>query len=144
MDEIKQLVSTADLKTTLLSKLAAEKSRHTYVKYDDVFDALMLLVVSPEHETVVHYVDDHVALLYLPDSLEIVGLQIEDFEYSFVPEHEAVSKVWRLSTSGVKLESLGDMILAVEKAKPEVAREVVKATESVLGEPAAEFAALLA
>lgn len=144
MDEIKRLISTDELKTTLLSKLAADKSGHVFVNYDDVFDALMLLVISPDHETVVHYVDDHVALLYLPDTREIVGLQVEDFEHSFVPQHEAVSKVWRLSTSRVKLESFGDMILAVEKAKPKVAREVLKATEEVLGEPAAELAALLA
>ena len=144
MDKIKQLISTAELKTTLLSKLAAEKSGHIYIKYDDVFDALMLLVVSPERETVVHYMDDHVALLYLPATLEIVGLQVEDFEYSFVPQHEAVSRVWRLSDSGVKLESFGDVILAIEKAKPEVAREVVKATEHILGESASELEAILA
>jgi hypothetical protein len=144
MDEIKPLVTNEELKTSLLETLASDKSGHVFVKYDDVFDALMILVVSPDNETVVHYVDDHVALLYLADTREIVGLQVEDFVHSFVPQHEAVSRVWRLSGSGVRLEDFGDMILAVEKMKPKVAREVVKATEDVLGEPGAELAALLA
>lgn len=143
MDEIKPLISNTDLKTTLLERLAADKSTQVFVKYDDVFDALMLLVVSPEHETVVHYVDDHVALLYLPDSLEIVGLQVEDFEHSFVPQHEAVSRVWRLSASGIQLNNVGELILAVEKMKPAVAREVAKAAEDIVGEPATELATLL-
>lgn len=144
MDEIKQLVSTENLRTTLIENLAKEGRQSVFVKYDSAFDALIVLVVSPEFETIVHYVNDHVALLYLPDTHEIVGLQIEDFEHSFVPQHEAVSRLWRLRDAGIKLENFGDMILAVERIKPAVAREVVKATEDVIGEPAAELAALLA
>jgi hypothetical protein len=144
MDETKHLVSTENLRTTLIEQLAKEGRQSLFVKYDSAFDALIVLVVSPELETVVHYVDDHVALLYLPDTLEIVGLQVEDFEYSFVPQHEALSRLWRLSDTGIKLDNFGDMILAVEKIRPAVAREVVKATEAIVGEPAVELAALLA
>ncbi len=144
MDEIKRLVSTEDLRTTLLVRLAKEHHQSLFVKYDSASDTLIVLLVSPELETVVHYVDDHVALLYLPDTFEIVGLQVEDFEYSFVPQHEAVSRLWRLSDTGIKLDNFGDMILAVEKIKPAVAREVLKAAEAIVGEPAAELAALLA
>jgi hypothetical protein len=132
MDKTKNLVSTEDLRTTLIEQLAKEGRQSLFVKYDSAFDALIVLIVSPELETVVHYVDDHVALLYLPDTLEIVGLQVEDFEHSFVPQHEALSRLWRLSDTGIKLDNFGDMILAVEKIRPAVAREVVKATEAIL------------
>src|ERR1700730_1814722 len=107
----------------------------------------MFQVVSLETETVVHYVDDHVALLYRADDLEIVGLQVEDFQHSFVPSHANVQRVWRLSDTGAKLENVGDMILVVEafeRKKMTVAREVAKAAEPLVGEPAIELAAAIA
>ncbi len=144
MAEIKPLISTSELKTTLLASLIRQGQRPLFVHYDSEFDALMLLVVPPETETVVHYVDDHIALLYQPDTLEIVGMQVEDFEHSFLPAHENVQRVWRLSDTGNELENVGDMILAVERMKPEVAREVVKAAEDLLGKPGQELVKALA
>lgn len=140
MAEIKRLVPTKKLKTTLLKTFRPGEQHLVFVKYDPVFDALMILLVPPETETVVHYIDEHVGLLYTPDNLEIVGIQVEAFEHSFLASHDTVRKVWRLSDSCNELEDVGDMILAVEKAKPKVAREVAKATENVLGQAGKEFA----
>lgn len=143
MTGIERLIPTNQLKTTLLVSL--KNQRHQlFFQYDREFDALMLQIVSPEVETVVHYIDDHVALLYRADDLEIVGLQMEDFERSFVPNHVNVQKVWRLSETRTKLENVADMILAVERQKTMVAREVAKAAEPLVGEPAGELAASIA
>jgi len=122
---------TSKLKTSYLKKYSLLPS-HLFVRYDPVFDALMILLVSPETETVVHYVDDHVGLLYLPETLEIVGLQVEAFEHKFLPAHNEVQRVWRLSDT-CDLEDAGDLILAVERQTPIIAREVAKAAESRLG-----------
>ena len=143
MAGIEPLISTSELKTNLLTRLGKEKPRRIYINYDKVFDALMLLFVSPDTETVVHYVDDHVALLYQPETLEIVGLQVEAFEHRFLSAHENVQRVWRLRDAGITLEDFGDIVFAFERIKPNLAREVVKAAEDVLGEPGAELVAAL-
>jgi uncharacterized protein YuzE len=130
---------THQLQTTYLR----QKPSALHVKYDPDFDALMLLVVSPETETVVRYLDNHVAFLYEPDSKEIVGIQIEAFERKFLPKHEAVRRVWKLSDACNDLQDVGDMILAVERITPRVAWEVTKAAEDILGEPGHELAAAL-
>jgi hypothetical protein len=144
MADFERLVQTNQLKTNILTELAkGKRPRRPSYKYERLFDAFIILVVPPEQETVVHYIDDHVGLLYQADDFEIVGMQVEAFEHSFVPKHENVQRVWRLSDSGVRLEDLGDIVLAVERLQPRLAQEVIKAAEDVLGEPGAELAAAL-
>jgi hypothetical protein len=138
MAEIKRLISTSRLQTEYL-KTSPKHQRPLFVRYDKRFDALIILLVSPETETVVHYVDEHVGLLYKPDDFEIVGIQVEAFERSFLPEHASVNKVWRLSDSCEELEDFGDLVLVFEQRKPEVAREVARAAESMLRKPEREF-----
>jgi hypothetical protein len=144
MINIKRLVQTSELRTEKLSELARNSQLNISIFYDKAFDALMLLFIPNDQETVVHYTDGDVALLYLPDTLEVVGLHIEDFESKFLQSHEAVRRVWRLSETGVNLQDYADLIFAAEQLKPQVAREVIKATAEWLGEPGAELAAALA
>jgi hypothetical protein len=144
MADIKRLVQTSELRTGKLTELARKRQLNISIFYDKAFDALMLLFIPNDQETVVHYTDGDVALLYLPDTLEIVGLQIEDFESKFLQVHESVRRVWRLSESGVSLQDYSDLIFALDLLKPQVAREVIKASEEWLGEPGAELAAALA
>ena len=77
-----------------LAKLAESKPHTLYFQYDKEADILILQFVPREVKTVVHYVDDHVALLYQAQDLEIVGLQVEAFERSFLPNHEEVRRLW--------------------------------------------------
>jgi len=78
-----RLVDTASLKTTKLAKYV-EQGQFTFMRYDAYSDNLMLTFVPNTIETVVHYIDDHVALLYRPDTKEVVGFQVEAFLHSFV------------------------------------------------------------
>ncbi len=132
MARIKRLVETTELQTAFFEELGESGQVPILFRYDDKFDALMFLFVSPDTETVAHYVDEHVALLYEPDSKQVVGMQIEDFEHSFVPRHESVRREWRLSESVAGLDSLADIIFVVERQKPQVVREVVRATEDLI------------
>jgi hypothetical protein len=132
MAPLKRLVETKSLNTSRLAELLKNKSA-VYLNYDPAFDAVMLLFVSPDVETVVHYIDDQIALLYEPDSLEVVGIQIESFKRSFLLAHANVAKVWRLSDTGVSMKDLDDLIIGVEQRKPAVAREIVKVTQDTLG-----------
>lgn len=137
MADIEQLMPTQQLRTNILRGIRPGSHSCLYFKYDPVFDALKFQIVPPDTNTVVHYVDDYVGLLYTADDLEIVGLQIEAFEHSFLSRHDAVQRVWRLSES-CELEDFGDIILTVERRNPEVAREVVRAARDTLGEPLSE------
>src|SRR5262245_17027800 len=137
---VKRLVQTSQLKTTFLASLDRAKPQPLFVSYDKQFDALFILLIPPDQERVAHYVDDHVALLYRPDDLEVVGLQVEDFESGFLPMHYALKKVWKFSGSCIQLEDFGDMLLQIERRKPKVAHEVVNATKELLGEPGEELA----
>ncbi|NOH01168.1 MAG: hypothetical protein HND47_03925 [Chloroflexi bacterium] len=136
MDAVKKLVSTNSLKTTLLSAMVKRKKSPLFFHYDDEMDVFMLLLADPNTETVVHYVDEHVAILYIPDSHEIVGLQIEDFVNQFMPKYNSLQRAWKLSDAGIRRDNLWDLTLAVEKQKITVALEVLKATEPLIGQPA--------
>lgn len=141
MADLKPLIQTDQLKTNLLSRFAKNGHNQIFVNYDDDFDALMILIVSPDTETVVHYLDDQVALLYEYETREIVGLQVEAFEKIFVPAHSAVERAWRLSdATGSRLDNVGDLLLIVESRKPEVAREVVRAASDLPEALVAAFA----
>jgi hypothetical protein len=77
-----------------------------------------------------------VAILYIPDSYEIVGLQIEDFVGKFMPKYNSLQTAWKLSDSGIRKDNLWDLTLAVEERKLTVALEVIKAAEPLIGQPA--------
>jgi hypothetical protein len=143
MDAIKRLVATSSLKTSFLARVS-ERKPQLFLNYNDESDILMLMVAPQDTETVVHYIDHNVAVLYTPDDLEIVGLQIEDFESEFVPLYNSLKKTWRLRDTGIKRGSVWDLTLAVEEKKLKVAIEVVKAAHPILGRPADELEKVLA
>jgi hypothetical protein len=87
MAGIRRLISTKDLKTTRLAQARGKYPPQFFVYYDSDFDMLMISVVPLDTETVVHYLDDHIALLYDPRDLQVVGVQVEDLERNFLPEH---------------------------------------------------------
>jgi hypothetical protein len=135
MAGIPKLVPNARLRTTLLREIGRTHTADLHVDYDPDFDALRLLVVpSMGNVIVAHYVDGNVAILYRASDFEVVGLHIEAFAHSFLPRHEAVRRIWRLSDTGVQLNDMGDMLVRVEMMKPKVAREVAEATKDVTGE----------
>lgn len=116
--------------------MVKRKKSPLFFHYDDEMDVFMLLLADPNTETVVHYVDEHVAILYIPDTHEIVGLQIEDFVSQFMPKYISLQRAWKLSDAGIRRDNLWDLTLAVEEQKITVALEVLKATEPLIGQPA--------
>jgi hypothetical protein len=122
--------------TTLLSaKLKVSKLTHpgeiAYLRYDDSFDALTLMLVSPSQsqETIVHYVDSNMGLLYDPETYEVVGFQIEAFEKSFVPMHANVGKAWKLSGDDLTSKDFGELTILIETLKPKIVKEVMAASQ---------------
>jgi hypothetical protein len=87
MADIQRPISTKDLKMTRLAQARGQYPPQFSVNYDSDFDVLMILIVLPGTEVVAHYIDDHIALLYDPKDLQVVGILVEDLECNFLPEH---------------------------------------------------------
>ena len=134
MAAIERLKRTNDLKVSLLQNMAAGNQHVINMYYDSLADTLIFLFVSRDTPTIVHYIDEHVALLYQPGNNEVVGVQVEDFQASFVNEYVNVQKVWKLSESckDLNIQDLGDISIVFERQKPMVAREVARVTEDIL------------
>ena len=133
-DHVPKLVNTTDLKAEYLNRIAQKKERAPLLlRYDSLSDTLILLLISPKIETVVHHIDKYGSLLYRPDTMDIVGIQIEDFEHSFLPKHDEVRRVWRFrKTIDEWPENIVDLEIIVQKMKPKMAREIVRAAEPTL------------
>jgi hypothetical protein len=142
MADIQPLKTANDLHWNYLAD--RQNTLNPLVRYDERADLFMLLFISPEQETVVFYADSHVGLLINPETLEVVGLQVEAFKKRFLQEHDSLEREWRLSETGLDMKDFGDLMLRFENRKRRVAREVIRATEYVLGEPASELVAALA
>lgn len=82
---IERLVETTQLNTSRWRQIIAERVFEPQLRYSEKTDALTLLLVPRDTPTIVHYIDDHVALLYTPEDREVVGLRVESFRRSFLP-----------------------------------------------------------
>jgi hypothetical protein len=141
MAGIKPLAKTNELATNRLTSARPRgAARRIYeFHYDDLTDAVMILLVQPQEAVVVHYLDDHVGFLYEEDSLEIVGLRIDAFEKVFLPANQAIQRLW-LNIHSDELKDFGQLTIMLERTQPEVVKAVVRATRSLLGPPGAKFA----
>jgi hypothetical protein len=131
MADRRQLVETKELKTKQIQSFLVEQKPVSFF-FDPEVDALMILFNDPCKETIVHFIDDQVALLYEPETLEVVGVQVEAFQKAFLVEHDSVARAWKLREKCSELEDFGEMIIAVERQKPIVAREIVQITDEIL------------
>ncbi len=122
----KILFPTNKLKTRLLK----ENPRGRYVYYDQENDTLLIQVIPPQNEIIIHFLDDeNVALLYEAKSKEIVGIQVEEFQKSFIPKHAGLKDFWTMS---LQIKDVGELLVAGETNRAKIAEEVVKASKSVI------------
>ena len=131
MDELEPLVSIEELKANRL-RISKEKKEIFAIRYDDDLDTLILWLIEPREHTVVYFVDDYVGLIHEEESLEVIGVQIDDFAEGFLPQHEGVARAWQLSKASHEVNNFGDIILTFEKVKPKVAHEIMQATSEVV------------
>ncbi len=132
---INSIISPKDLKTTFLSGSIGPRPLSFF--YDNLADELMISFISPDRETIVHYLDDHVGLLFEPETKEIVGLQIDAFNSSFLPKYASLQKIWRLrNCREIERENVGDLSLAVHERQLKIALEIIHVSKPVLGKQA--------
>lgn len=131
MAKIETLVKTRDLDFSRFLK-ALESEAQFYIDYDSESDILFLRLDPAPGRTIVHYVEqfsgmeEYVGLHYDPDTMVVVGLQIEAFEHSYVSAH-GLSDTW--SVSEAELDSIadaGDVIERAERKKRDLSRDLVR------------------
>ena len=130
MAALKQLVDTKELKMNVIQSLIEGKANY-FTRYDDQLDTLYILFTAPDTETIVHYIDDHLALLYLPGKKEVVGLQVEDFK-QFAKKNNAVEKAWHISMNCDHFKNMGNLYTFKDKQERKVIREVAKLTQEYI------------
>lgn len=128
MAALGRLVPTKNLKTTFWSQHSIQRTDPEDLYYNKDLDALSLRIVSRKVETVVHYIDEHVALLYRPSDLEIVGIRIEDFENGFLPKYAELQKIWRLSDNCKDIEDFGDLLITTQKKESQISGPLTDVT----------------
>lgn len=134
---IKRLIDTISLRKNLLKK----HTKHggiIYVRFDKEFDAVFLMIVPPYVETVVHYMDENIGLLYEANKREVVGIQIEGFVKSFLPKHHELFQAWNLTNRGVP-QDLGETIVAMNEIKPKVVNAVFEASKPSIYKESADL-----
>jgi hypothetical protein len=131
MAALECLMPTKKLQTGLWRKFLENSQNPEDFFYNKELDALSLRIVPREEETIVHYIDEHVALLYRPTDYEIIGIRIEGFETSFLPKYAELQKDWRLSASCEGLEDFGDMLITVKKIESEFSNTITNVTSEL-------------
>jgi len=128
---IEKPVDTHSLKMNLW-KEAARKNAAPYFYANRRIDVVMVMVVDPRTPKVVHFVDDHVALLYQEDSREVVGFRIEGFEKGFLPKYASLQKVWKLSDISKELATVGDLRITARQRETQMAAALTKVARPIL------------
>jgi hypothetical protein len=94
MADMKPLIEKEELKKDFFERCLSDRPHELYIVYDELMDELILKLVPPETLTTVYYLDDNVAFLVDLESLEIVGLQLFNFQEEYLPRNEKFQKEW--------------------------------------------------
>lgn len=128
---IKKLVDTNSLKMNVW-KDAVQRRTVPHFYADPRTDVVMVMIVDPRTPKITHFVDEHVALLYVEDSCEVVGFRIEGFEKSFLPHYADLQKVWRLSEVSKELGDLGDLLITARVQEIKMANALTQVARPIL------------
>jgi len=128
MANLDVIIKTNELKTNLLKRDPKD------VKYDKDFDALRIYFEDSVKRFVVHYLDDYVAVLFSPETKEIIGIQVEAFDKVFIRKHSDLESAWILSKNCEEhnLENIGDMMFFAQRRYKKINEEVKEIAESLL------------
>jgi len=128
MTDLNVIINVSELKTSLLKKDPLS------FNYDQDFDALRIYFENTTERFVVHYLDDYVAILFSPESKEIIGIQVEAFNKVFIRKHSDLESAWILSRNCEEhnLKNIDDMMFFAQKQYEKINDEVKEIAEFLL------------
>ncbi|MBN1819171.1 MAG: hypothetical protein JW833_00560 [Prolixibacteraceae bacterium] len=130
MAEIEQLIDMKELKLAKVKSWINGNENYS-ARYDDRLDTLYIMFTNSDSVTIVHHLDENLALIYLPDTLEVVGVQIEDLKL-FARKNRAIDEVWKLQGDCERLSNMGKLYAYKYKQEKKVMREVARVTQESL------------
>ncbi len=136
---IRRLVPAKSLRFNTLTRQRKRGRGIVFFRYDNLADVFFIMFVSPSVETTVHYIDDNIGLLYVADTKEVVGMQIEGFAKSFLAKHPQLSISW---THRFVNDNFGDAISQMNANKLRIISQVYDATESTINKENIELTQL--
>ncbi len=85
MAEIKPLIDREEIKTNIMGKSFSDLPHEFYAVYDEINDEFIIKVIEPERFVSTYHITDNIAVLVDPESLEVVGVQLFNFQKEYVP-----------------------------------------------------------
>ncbi len=95
MAKIEPIIEINELKFNKLDRLYRKESETVYVVYDELMDEFYVKVVPPDDLVSVYYVDENFAFLVIPETAEVVGIMLSDFEQKVLPQKEDLWEYWK-------------------------------------------------
>lgn len=95
MAKVEPLIKMSELKFSKLDRLYQKESDTAYVVYDELMDEFYVKVVPPEELVSLYYVDDNFAFLIIPETAEVVGIMLSDFEKKVLPQKKDLWEYWK-------------------------------------------------
>ena len=90
---MKPLIQRRPYKKEQLTRYLANEKPPVRSQYDNVFDAFMVKI-PPKGRHMVDFIHGDVAVLLEPDTLEVVGFWVENFERKFLQAHISIQPTW--------------------------------------------------
>ena len=90
MAAINPMIDEKELKHDLLKS----KPEGMFVVYDEMMDDLIIKLVRPETFTSLYHLNDEIALIVDPITLQIVGFHIFDFQKQYIDSCEGLGSKW--------------------------------------------------
>lgn len=129
MAAIKRIIQPSQFKVDLLNQFIAGKIAPKFVHYDVELDELFMVFQDKEIPNAAHPLDDFISLLFEPISMEVIGVQVDDFQGEFLSRCPTVRKVWKVNDC---CDNFEDIQRVYEKKEPQIAREVACVAEQLL------------
>jgi len=125
MAEIEPLLRIRDLDPGIVRAAVNGQVTPQHVLFDADNDALTIMFVPMDTPTVVHFIDnDDFALLFEPESRNVVGFYIESFLRSFVERHADQPSVQALAELARRFSEYGGLVAIHEEPRPGVRENV--------------------
>lgn len=108
MVEVEPLVDPKSLNYENL-KILKKLIPSAEVDFDEFADILRIYLLPGCSETVVHYLDENMGLLYDPNTLMVVGFHIEGFTCSFLKKNPSIAKSWTNTKQSTTSKNIFEM-----------------------------------
>jgi len=125
MAQLEPILRAKDLRPGVMRAAMNDQLSPQHVLFDSDGDCLTVMFAPMSTPTVVHFLDDdNLALLFEPESRNVVGFYIESFLRDYVARHVDQPEVQALAELAKQFAEWGDLVAIHEEPRPKVRENV--------------------